>query len=159
MNVENFPLKLLLASLLTLISCSISACTTRPTSTAAPQITREKAIQLATGYCKIPHLVLLGEPENVRAKLLTLAEADQQTRTAGSITNYDIPLDTLVWLVQMDGQLQLVGGPPPVITPGSATPTPPQPFKGICSVILDANSGTLIVETGEPISPAGTEIR
>lgn len=124
----------------------VLACTTKPTPTETPSISKDKAIEIAIGGCKTPHLVLIGVPTNIRAKLLTLNEADKLTSEKGETTNYEIPMDTLVWLVQMDGQLQLVGGPAPVITNDSqiTTPTPSQPFQGTCSVILDANSGNLI---------------
>ena len=140
----------LLVSVLALFGGSISACASPPTPTATPIISQEKAIEIAIGGCKIPHLVLVGEPKNIRTKLLTLEDADKLIRVEGETTNYGIPMDTRVWLVQMDGQLQLVGGPLPVITEDSrvATPTPPQPFWGTCSVILDANSGRLISVSG-----------
>jgi hypothetical protein len=149
-QVENTPSKFLLVSILFLLCGSILACTSPPTPKATPIVTSEKAIEIAIGDCKIPHLVLVGEPKNIHTKLLTLEEADKQTRVEGETTNYGIPMDTLVWLVQMDGQLQLVGGPPTEITEDSrvATPTPPQPFWGTCSVILDANSGELISVIG-----------
>jgi len=129
-----------------LIFALISACTSPPTRTAVPAILSDKSIEIATGACKLPHLVLLGEPKNIHTNLLTLEDADKLTRDEGETTNYGIPMDTMVWLVQMDGQLQLVGGPAPVIMEDSqvATPTSPQPFWGTCTVILDANSGALI---------------
>jgi hypothetical protein len=106
----------------------------------------EKAIEFAISGCKIPHLVLVGDPINIRTKLLSLEEADKLTKVEGETTNYAQPMDTKVWLVQMDGQLQLVGGPKPVITIDSqtGTPTPPQPFFGTCIAVLDASSGNLI---------------
>ncbi len=55
-------------------------------------------------------------------------------------------MDTKVWFVQMDGPLQLVGGPEPAVTLDSQTetPTPPQPFFGTCIAVVDASSGDLI---------------
>jgi hypothetical protein len=124
-------------AVLTLIFGSISACTWPPTPTATPNISSDKAIELAIGDCRIPHLVLVGEPTNIHTKLLTLGET--------GFPNDGIPMDTMVWLVQMDGQLQLVGGPAPIASPDGRfyTPTPSQPFWGTCTVILDANSGRL----------------
>jgi hypothetical protein len=128
----------------------ISACAALPTPTASPTISNDKAIEIAVDACKTPDLVLVGQPKNMQTKLLTLEAADELTRAAGEATNYGIPMDTLVWLVQMDGQLQLVGGPAPVVTGDSqvAIPTPPQPFWGTCSVILDAGSGAIILVRG-----------
>jgi addiction module HigA family antidote len=119
-------------------------------STATPAINRDQAIEIAIGGCKIPHLVLVGEPTNIRTKLMTLAQADEQTRAAGETTNYDIPMDTLVWMVQMDGNLQLVGGPAPPVSPDGRynTPTPAQPFWGTCTAVLDAITGRLIFIRG-----------
>jgi hypothetical protein len=135
---------------LTLIFGSISACATSPTPTASPTISSDKAIEIAIGACKTPHLVLIGQPQNIQTKLLTLEEADKVTRVDGETTSYGMPMDTRVWLVQMDGQLQLVGGPAPVVSEDSqvATPTPPQPFWGTCSVIMDAQSGVIILVRG-----------
>jgi hypothetical protein len=46
----------------------------------------------------------------------------------------------------MDGQLQLVGGPPTEINneSRSSTPTPPLPTWGTCTAVIDARSGKLI---------------
>lgn len=143
---------ILVVSIIFLTFGSGSACTSTPTPTPTQTtiINRDKAIEIAIGGCKIPHLVLVGTPQNFRTTLLTLEEADKQTREQGETTNYGIPMETIVWLVQMDGQLQLVGGPPTEITKDNRnnTPTPPQPFWGTCTVILDANSGSLITVRG-----------
>jgi hypothetical protein len=143
--------KRLISALIAIFSLiAVSACASSPTLTATPAIQRDKAIELATGECRIPHLVLIGEPQNIHAQLLTLEEADKLTRVEGETINYDIPVDTMVWLVEMDGQLQLVGGPPTLIPTDihAATSTPPQPFWGTCKVILNANSGTVISTRG-----------
>lgn len=143
------PLFLLIA-VLALIFGSMSACSSSPpattSSTPMPLISREKAIEFAINGCKHPHLVLIGDPVNIQTKQMTLEEADKLTRAEGETTNYEEPLDTKVWFVQMDGQLQLVGGPQPIITPDSqtGTPTPPPPFFGTCIAVLDASSGDLI---------------
>ena len=142
---------ILLVSLSTLILVIISACTSPPTPTPTPttQISRDRAVEIATGECKMPHLVMVGEPTNIRAKLLTLKDAIMDTSVAGYLTGDDLPPDMLVWIVQMDGNLQLVGGPLPVYTPDSqghiATPTPSQPRWGTCIVPIDANSGKVLM--------------
>ena len=142
--MARFLQALSLVSALALLLGSISACAVRPTPTAAPMISREKAIEIATGGCKIPDLVLVGEPENIRTKLLTLQEADQQTLT---YPTYGEQPDLLVWMVEMDGYLQLVGGPAP--TPGgNGQKISPTPFWGTCTAVLDANTGKLIFIRG-----------
>jgi hypothetical protein len=69
-------------------------------------------------------------------------------KAPGEYTHYDQPPDYPVWLVQMDGQLQLVGGPLAVITKDgqliAVTPTPSQPYWGTCTVFIDALSGSVI---------------
>jgi len=132
----------------------ITACTSTPTPTPTPDavltptVSRDKAIEAAISGCKIPHLVLVGDPQNIRAKLATLEEADQQMRAPGDYTNYSKPSDYPVWLVQMDGQLLLIGGPLPVITKDgqliAVTPTQSQPYRGTCMVIVDALTGQVI---------------
>jgi hypothetical protein len=133
-----------------LLFSSISACASLPAPTTTPAISRDEAIEIAISGCKTPHLVLVGQPENIRAKLLSLEEADKLTSVDRETTSYGIPMDTSVWLVQMDGQLQLVGGPAPVVAEGgqAATPTPPQPNWGTCIVIVNASSGDLILVRG-----------
>lgn len=129
---------------------SISACTKLPDPTATPAISRDKAIEIAISGCKTPHLVLVGQPQNIRAMLLNLEEADKLTNVEGEAISYGMPMDTRVWLVQMDGQLHLVGGPAPVVTEGgqAATPMPPQSGWGTCTVIVNAGSGDIILIRG-----------
>lgn len=138
-------------ALLMLVFClKLTACQPIPTPTSAPKIREATAVEIAKSACKTPHLVLTGEPKNIRSQLLTLGEADRLTRAEGETNFYSQALDTPVWLVQMDGEMQLVGGPPPVppVNPTTPTPTPPQPFPGTCKVILDAKSGSVIVIRG-----------
>jgi hypothetical protein len=131
-------------------------------------IARARSIDVAILACRIPHLVLVGAPRNVRAQLVTLDEANQLTSSDGTLTSPGLSPGSLVWLVQMDGQLQLVGGPAPLPTPGaqSATAAPPTPFEGTCTVLVDANTGKLIevrdqanpnapLVTPSPVPPSG----
>ncbi len=129
----------------------ITACTGRrsptPMATTSPSITVDDAIKTAISACKTPHLVLIGEPQNIRPKLTTLEEADKFVISQGGTTsNYGIPMSSQVWMVQMDGQLQLVGGPLPVATDesGISTPNPSKPAWGTCTAVINANSGDLI---------------
>jgi hypothetical protein len=129
----------------------ITACTTyrspTPVPTPTPSISVDQAIEAAIGACKIPHRILIGEPQNIRSKLTTLDEANKFALSIGETTaNFGIPMDSQVWMVQMDGQLQPVGGPPTEINNDSrlSTPTQPQPFWGTCTAVIDARSGKLI---------------
>jgi hypothetical protein len=107
------PLLLLSAIAFFLTFGSVTACTSLPTSEPTPMIDNEKAIEQAIRRCKRLHLVLVGNPTNIHTSLLSLEEADKLIKTEGEITYYRESMDTKVWLIQMDGQLQLVGGPEP----------------------------------------------
>ncbi len=125
--------------------------TEKPTATTA--ITRVKAIELAIGWCRVPHLVLVGEPENIRARLMSLRQAIDLTKSLGNANTFSRSLDSRVWLVELDGLFQLQGGPVPIATligstGTAAAPLTPQPFRGSCAVILDADSGEMIVIYG-----------
>jgi hypothetical protein len=129
----------------------LTACTLTLTPTSTPTITPmvsvDKAIQIAIEGCKIPHLVLIGEPQNIRTKLSTLEEADRLAQTEGETSsNFGIPMDSQVWQVQLDGQLQIVGGPPTESLNDSQLPTstPPKPFWGTCTAVVNATTGSII---------------
>ncbi|HVN55996.1 MAG TPA: hypothetical protein VMT46_16805 [Anaerolineaceae bacterium] len=144
------PLQKYLTKMAYILCLVATACQPTPEPTPSPKIPESTAVEIAKGACKEPHLVMMGEPKNIRFQLLTLGEADRLTKSENETTFNTQTLDTKVWLVQMDGELQLVGGPAPVpsIDPSAPTPTPPQPFQGTCSVILDATSGSVIVVRG-----------
>jgi hypothetical protein len=130
-----------------LITACIAWRSPTPISTPTPSINASQAIETAISACKTPHLVLIGEPQNIRSKLTNLEEADKFALSMGETTaDYGIPMDSQVWMVQMDGQLQLVGGPLPAATNDRkmSTPTPSQPVWGTCTVVIDARSGKLI---------------
>ncbi len=148
---------ILIPQLLLVASCSApspnASVPFTETPTMVTAITREKAIELAMGWCLGPHLVLVGEPENVRARLMSLRQAIELTKTLGNANTSSRSLDSRVWLVEMDGLFQLQGGPLPTGTPigwtgTAAPPHTPQPFRGSCTVILDADSGKMIVIYG-----------
>jgi hypothetical protein len=115
----------------------ISACAS------PPAVSNQQAIAIATRACRTPHLILVGEPKNIRAQLITLSEADKLIMAGAGSTNYERPMSTIIWLVQMDGRLELVGGPPPPNTPlgQSAIQTPSPSRFGTCSVFIDAKTG------------------
>ncbi len=58
----------------------------------------------------------------------------------------DLP-DANVWLALIDGQFQLIGGPP---SAAGAQPTSPPPWAGVCQVIVDANTGAALVVRNRP---------
>ncbi len=130
------PMRLMLQLLFVLLI--LSAC--------APlvPITKTRAVEIATRECKTPHLVMVSEPQNIRATLLTLKDADP-IFGEGS-TSYGLTMTTPVWLVQMDGDMQQLGGPRPPDTPVGqlATATPPPVFHGTCSVVIHASTGDVL---------------
>ena len=147
--------------LVLLAACQTASLTATPTPpptatpTAVTVVTREKAIELAIGMCRVPHLALVGEPENVRARLMPLRQAVDLTKSLGNGGMFSQSLDSRVWLVEVDGLLQIVGGPMYVLTPtpigwtGTIAVRPaPKPFRGTCTVILDADTGDMLIVYG-----------
>jgi hypothetical protein len=103
----------------------------RPTATPATPITRAQAIDIASLACRIPHLVLVGTPRNIRAQLVTLDQANQLTSSGGTLARPGLSSGSPVWLVQMDGQLQLVGGPLPIRRTQPSPPRRPRHFRAL----------------------------
>ena len=98
------------------------------TPTPVTAITRERAIEIAVQGCRMFHMVLVGEPRNIRAQLLAPSR---------------------VWQVQLDGLLQLIGGPAP---DPATTALPPTPFQGTCTALLDATTGELSQISDVPLA-------
>ena len=89
-----------------------------------------------------PHLVLLGEPHSVNARLTTLRDA--VISSAGEEDLQYTPGFQLapVWVVDVAGTYQLQGGPEPTqpalgtAASNSIDPTP-APFEGNCAIIVE----------------------
>ena len=104
---------------------------------------RERAVQTAVGLARLPHLVLLGEPHSVNARLTTLRDA-----VISSVGEEDLQYTpgfqlAPVWVVDVAGTYQLQGGPEPTPQPALGTaasnsidPTP-APFEGNCAIIVE----------------------
>ncbi len=117
--------------------------TAAPTATPTTPVTRERAIDLATHGCWDFHLALVGAPRNIRAQLVTLAEANQLTSSGGALTDPGLSPGSLVWLVQMDGHAQIVGGVNP--TPGGLDlPATPRSIEATCAISIDAQTGNVV---------------
>ena len=103
---------------------------------------RERAVQTAVDLARWPHLVLLGEPHSVNARLTTLRDA-----VISSVGEDDLQYTpgfqlAPVWVVDVTGTYQLQGGPAPT-QPALGTadlysidPTP-APFEGNCAIIVE----------------------
>ena len=120
-----------------------------PSPTPVTSVNYDKAVELAIQGCRLPHLVLVSNPENIRARVVSLEEADQLTKTTGENNSYSIAMNSLVWLVEMDGLFQIIGGPRVTSTPIGQTTTAvivptAAPWKGTCRAILDAKTGAVI---------------
>ena len=112
-------------------------------------VSYSQALEYGVQGCRVPHRPLVGEPENLRAKLLTLQEADEITKLPGEWTSYDLPMETLVWVVEMEGYFQLIGGPAPTQTPLGQTTTAvivptAAPWRDTCTAIIRADTGFVI---------------
>lgn len=128
---------------LIILACLLLALLSACASLRLPAISKQKAIEDGILYCKEADVALVSEPQNIRARVITLGEADRLTRPKGEPPNsYAQPLNTRVWFVQMDGQMQLVGGPAPTQTPiGQVATAIPHPlWWGTCTYVLDANT-------------------
>ncbi len=130
---SHFPRRLVLIALV--IVCVIALGIATLISIRATPISRQRAIEIATLMCRVQPLVLLGEPHGVRAQLVTFK-------------------GTPAWQVELDGQLQVVGGPPTASAPMGqrVTATPPQPFEGTCTAVINAKTGDWIEKTGQALA-------
>lgn len=101
-----------------------------PTPT-PPPVSEQQAIERAGPSCGSSHLRVKETPYNIRAQL---------TYRDGA----------LVWIVEMEGTWQLVGGPVPSPTPlGQAvSPTNTPMFFHSCCVVVDAIRGQIIQSGG-----------
>lgn len=136
-SIKDMPVRHLPSSLLIAFLFTSGCAATQP-------ITPNRAVEIATRECRTPQVVLVSEPRNTRTSLLSLEEADRVM--AGVSAGRGFAMDTKVWLVQMDGELQVSGGPRPPNTPFGqvATLTPPPVFSGTCSVVILATTGEVL---------------
>ena len=123
---------------LTILMLCMAGCVTT-------KISRSKAIALAINECHAPHFILIGEPHNLRTKLLTMKAAYQALGKDQPGVYYSIPQNELVWLVEMDGPMVMENPFPPTQDPGiAATATPVPPSSQTCVIIIDANGGAVL---------------
>ena len=135
-----------------LCSCSIAQ-TAQPTATpsasvtSSPQfISEQKAIELVGPNCGSPHLRPLQPPSNIRAQLMSMNKAEEYIGMHINCQCSD-PTNVTVWIVEMDGIWQLVGGPAPLPTAtgqiATSTPAPTLTFN-TCYTIINAATGNLV---------------
>lgn len=127
---------------LILTMLSLSACTVftppEPTST-PPPVSTQKAIETASGFCGIGHVVTLETPYNPHARLVTLQRASE---LLGVDFTSGRSGDQLVWLVTVEGTWEVAFNPRPTSTPvGQISPTKTPTLLHACSAIIDATTG------------------
>jgi len=121
---------------------------TAPTATPVTAISRERAIEIGTQMCQTKDMVLVSAPRNIQAQLVTLNQGRPTPPPGITVTTASRPGAGLAWQVQLDGQLQLIGGP----EAPNVTAAPPTPFAGTCTALLDAATGEWIGTTDVPLA-------
>jgi len=119
-----------------------------PTATPVTAISRERAIEIGTQMCQTKDMVLVSAPRNIQAQLVTLNQGRPTPPPGITVTTASRPGAGLAWQVQLDGQLQLIGGP----EAPNVTAAPPTPFAGTCTALLDAATGEWIGTTDVPLA-------
>ena len=135
-QLTNF-LKILLISSLITVGCT-------PLSTSNPSTpatsTEKKAFAVARIACNSLHSMEIEPPKNISAVLISVDEANRML--GYNIIHPSLVGSSKVWLVELNGRWQLLGGPAPVIeTP--ATPNLPAPAPelwNVCKVVIDSNN-------------------
>lgn len=100
------------------------------------RISQEQAIGLAELYCASVHSLPKQNPTNIEANLLTESEARLRLNNEDIVSS-----STPVWLVSMDGSWEHF--PPP----SSSNETPIPLIFSHCNVIINAQSGEMMVVT------------
>jgi hypothetical protein len=86
----------------------------------------------------LPHFVLAGENSDIRAELMSRTDAEKWIFPEEAVMEDIQNISEPVWLVQIQGDFQIEGGPPPE---SGTQLTDMPPMKGTCWVIIDAQSG------------------
>ena len=108
-------------------------------------VLRERAIESAVDFARVPHLVLIGNPVDITARLTIMREAVIETQGEDALQYpSDFPL-ALVWVVDVSGTYQLQGGAMPTQTPighdGPIIVVPtPAPYVQTCVIVVEAAS-------------------
>jgi hypothetical protein len=96
----------------------------------------EKAVAIGKAGCNSFRSIQDEEPDSIDARLLPLSEADRLMNEPGSIPSYNLPNDTPVWVVQMQGKWHTEGGPVPTRRPDEAIV-----YYTYCGVMINAETG------------------
>ncbi len=99
-----------------------------------------QAQTIAIQQCNSFRLTSLEQPEIRSAEWLTLEQAEARGLSLGQRD-----LNSMVWVITLQGRWQLEGGPPPE----GAAPVPHPVFRR-CIAVLDARTGESFVTRAEP---------
>jgi len=144
-NVQMKPLLMLTAGLLFLVMVAVGCVghtfvspLPSPIDTPNPLAVSDKAkaIKLGKLGCNEGHAVQDEEPSIIDAQLLPLSDAGKLADEPTSRPSYNLPDDTPIWVVRMQGKWHLEGGP----VPTSAT-NEPIVYYNYCAVLIDARTG------------------
>lgn len=133
-------------ALLTLILAACNPGTRISTPTSGAAISRDEAIELATEQCRMHKFALMGEASSTKIMLMSCGEAEKWTFPEQVATQDIQNISEPVWLVQIQGEFQLEGGPPP---DSQTQPTDGPPRGGVCWVIVDAKTGEILGMQGQ----------
>jgi hypothetical protein len=129
-----------------LLGCNPGASTGKATPTGSVTISSDEAIELATNQCQMHKFALIGEPSSTKTMLISRTDVEKwtfpQEAAMEDIQNISEP----VWLVQIQGEFQLEGGPLPE---SQTQPTAEPPRRGVCWVIVDAKTGEILGMQGQ----------
>jgi hypothetical protein len=106
------------------------------TSNALAISDKTTAIEIALANCQTMHLRQDETPYNIEAHLMPLIEAAKLVDEPGSKPAYNLPDDTPIWVVQMQGKWH-VQNPVP-------SPEKDVHFYNSCSVLINAQTGYFI---------------
>ena len=95
-----------------------------------------RAIEIGKTGCNVFESVQDEALYNIHAQLLPLSEADKLVNESGSKSSYNLPNDTPIWVVQMQGKWHTEGGPVATRAPGEAIV-----YYTQCSVLINARTG------------------
>ena len=135
---KHFPVRKLIPLILILTACNPGTSISTPTSSVT--ITRAEAIELATDQCQMQKFALIGEPSSTKTMPMSRGEAEKWTFPNQAATEDIQSISEPVWLVQIQGEFQLEGGPLPE---SETRPTDEPPRIGVCRVIVDARTGEI----------------
>ena len=97
---------------------------------------KAKAIEMGKLGCQVGRAIQDEEPSILDAQLLPLSDASKLADEPTSRSSYNLPDDTPIWVVRMQGKWHSEGGPVP-----TRAPTEPIFYYNYCAVLINAKTG------------------